>query len=83
MILVGAGMGRQPGSGYTAGRSRIGIKLMSRRVLQIAVVIVLASGAVSLLAACGQKGPLYFPEEEEKKKKSEQQSYIALPRKAV
>ena len=54
---------------------------MSRRLLRV-IVVVLAVGTVDLVAGCGQKGPLHFPEEKDKKK-SEQKSSIPLAREAV
>ncbi len=74
-------MGQRPGSGYTAARSQNQVELMSKRLLRV-IVVVLAVGTVDLVAGCGQKGPLYFPEEKDKKK-SEQKSSIPLAREAV
>ncbi len=40
----------------------------------IALALALAVGLSTLVAACGQKGPLFLPEEEKQEQKKEQSS---------
>ena len=70
-----------PSVSYTSGRLQIQVQLVSRRVRHIIVVAGLVLSTAIMLAACGQKGPLYLPEEEpEKKKEPQDQSFIGMPR---
>ena len=56
------------------------VELVSRRLRQIIMVAGLVLSTADMLAACGQKGPLYLPEEPEKDKESEEQSFIGMSR---
>ncbi len=80
--------GTQPawfrGSGYTASRQQTQVALVSRHILDIFMIAALVFSASGMIAACGQKGPLYLPEdsekEKEKEKESRDRSYIKMPR---
>ena len=54
---------------------------MSRRIRDIFIIAALVFSTAGMIIACGQKGPLYFPEEpeEEKDKESQDQSSINMP----
>ena len=53
---------------------------MSRRIRDIFIIAALVFSTAGMIIACGQKGPLYFPEEpeEEKEKESQDQSSINM-----
>ena len=72
---------RRMAPGYTAVELNNRIAVVAGRILRILVILLVALGAAWGLLACGQKGPLYFPEEEEQeereKKDVEQQSLLS------
>ncbi|MDJ0891744.1 MAG: lipoprotein [Gammaproteobacteria bacterium] len=52
---------------------------MSKRLLRLVAFLLLALSTAGVVAACGQKGPLYLPEEGEEKKSKIQSSMGVAP----
>ena len=55
-----------------------GLCVLKKR-LRISLVVLVATIALGGLGACGQKGPLYFPEEDEEEKEKTERQSLSFP----